>query len=115
MLRRISYTIGAVFSSFWKVALMLAFILFIGYASVTCIANCQASGSPYKLPGIKNAQYEVLIYNTSYTFYTDDYSIQDDIYTLNGYWQLTKNKYVYYESALPIDVKTWGKVIVRAR
>jgi hypothetical protein len=91
-------------------------IVGLAYSGACIYANfIQRDPGEYILPPIKKAQYEVAIRNTRNIIYTDDYDIEGTTYILNGYWELTGDKYKFRDHLISLDQEIFGKITVRSR
>jgi hypothetical protein len=106
-------------SIFLKIALIIAIAAGITWFSVSIYANAKEndiiSDIP-KYPKIEKAQYEVVFKATNNILLTNEYEHpQDNIYIINGYWEIKDGKYRYNDAILPLDETYFGNIDVRRR
>lgn len=98
--------------------LLVISIIIIGLLySGTCIYANFFHNAPgeYDRPSAKRAQYEITIRNTNNVLYTDGYEAAGTKITLQGYWELADDRYIYRPHTLTLDRQTFGAIIIRLR
>ncbi len=109
-------------SNILKVVLIIGIILAVGYAAVACYVNFGQNdpNAPPTMPDVREAAYTLQIKNTGSVVLAKTYeqigdTIGKRIYILNGYWEISGNDFVYNDTRLIMNEKTFGEIVVRHR
>jgi len=102
------------------VILLVMLVGGVGYFGISIYANLvvfreAATSSTLEVPDAHEAGYIVKLVNTGRIIYTDSYTKAGTVYTLQGYWELVADEFVYREQALILDEKLFGAVLVSIR
>lgn len=99
-----------------KTIIMLGVIGALLFVVGTCAwQNCRAPDKGPDPPSIEKAKYSVTIKATGRTIYTDDIITVGKVYTIKGYWEVTKDKYFYHDAIVILDERVFGKIEVKKR
>jgi len=93
----------------------LAILCLIIYALITIWGNVAETSGTIRMPNTEKATYSLLVRNTGLVLLTDDYEINGTRYTLNGYWEKIKNKFVYRDAEKTLDSKLFGPIEIKVR
>jgi hypothetical protein len=110
-------------STIWKVLLIIILVGVIAYAGVCVKANfldgiTKATPEP---PDMKAAKYELTIEATRQVYYSNSVdqkgeALDQRVFTLHGFWQMVKGKWVYVKTdSPPLDEVTFGKIRLERR
>lgn len=92
----------------------LAIVMFAGvmvYVGACFFVNTLQSKQP-AIPDAAKAPYVFTERNTGEQVLAASYTMQGQVYVLEGYWQQTKNGgYSYHNVKLPLDPKIFGPII----
>lgn len=94
---------------------------------ISGIGNYVLNRQEVKYPEADKARYALFITATSNTVFTDKYDISyhmtptgeadktKRVYTLHGYFELVKGKYVWNKGNISLDEYYWGKITLITR
>lgn len=96
----------------WKIVGLVLLAVAGVYLAICIIGNIslnRAKTGP-AMPSVKNAKYEFTIETTGQQLLTSTYQQSGTIYTLNGYYSLKDNKWIYTKNVLELDSKYFGPI-----
>ena len=103
----------------FKIVMLLCAVLVVAYLGSCAYANFFAKpdtgASGYKLPELKEAQYDVYFENTGNMLMTNSYDTYGKVYVLHGYWELVGRKFEYRKADLTLDQKIFGTITITKR
>lgn len=103
-----------------NVVIIAGIALAVFFGALSIYAN-MTEGRPVdnslpKPPAIDKAQWEVTIKNTGNILYTNSYlHPSDNLYILNGYWEIDGKKYKQHKNDLTLDETYFGDILVKKR
>lgn len=108
------------FKWIWRI---LGIIILLGVLLVlgTCAwQNCLKSDTGPVPPSVELAGWKVTIKSTRVVLFTNDIKttgseIGKRVHILNGYWEVTKKKFIYHRVKLPLDESIFGPIEVDKR
>lgn len=99
-----------------KTIILVGIIGMLIFVVGTCAwQNCRKPDTGPEPPSIEKAKYSVTIKATGRTVYTNDLVNTGKVYTMEGYWETVKDKYVYRNIILTLDERVFGKIEVKKR
>jgi hypothetical protein len=104
-----------------KTILLVGVIGTLLFVVGTCAwQNCRKPDTGPATPSAEKATYSVTIKATGRVIFTGDITTTgvaagERLYTLKGYWEVTKDKYVYHGVILSLDEKVFGEIEVKKR
>ena len=100
--------------------MLIALIGTLAYAGACVYANFASPTSAIDMPDEEEASYSLVIKNTATVVLTNDYKVLVDdsgasTYYLNGYWELTGDKFTYRSNEIILSEDTFGEIILQRR
>ena len=102
-----------------KVIIIIILLLGLAYGGITIIscANYGKVDGEIKMPSERRASHTIYFENTGGMILADDF-IEDQaagVITVNGYWEISGDRYVYKDNNITIDEAIFGPVTVKPR
>ena len=107
------------FKSVIKVLSIIIMVAALGYFAVCSFSAFKSCNN--EAPDLPKAAYSVTVKYTKLTIFTDKLDIADSlevgkkVYTLHGYWEAVKGKFVFKNIDLVLDEKVFGPIVVGKR
>jgi hypothetical protein len=115
MIARFANGVFSFINASFKLLVILFIVGIFGYIGIAIFANCQAGMGVYNIPKPSEAPYQVEIKNTGNVLFADNYDTQGGVITIDGYWQLTDDKFKFIDNELKLDQAIFGTITVRRR
>lgn len=97
---------------------IILIVAWMGLSIYSCYDRQAISGTD--IPDRSKAAYSVYIENTGNVIYTDDYEVHGSgignrVFTLAGFWEINKDKYIYKDARIILDEVIFGEITIKRR
>ena len=92
----------------------------IFYIGVTCYGNLATPDDTPKMPDVSEAGWMLQVQNTGKVILAQEVNVMGDeegkrLFSLNGYWELAGNRFIYRDRQTVIDERIFGRVSFQKR